>query len=781
MAELPHLILPRAEVDLDRRKRPGFGQTVTRDPSQQFERIRRAVDEALEAHVQLRSNIVDPALIVRVRTTNLVPEDEWIRAGLTVLGHDDNDSVVLFSSDEELTAFRTRLRAYSEGIPVGQKNPSYSTLIGSIEELRQVEPHDRIGGALRDEGFESIESFAEDQEFTLDAELWDVGTQLERVAQAEALSRQIADRGGEVTDQYVGHSFTAFRIVGSGRFIRWLLTLPLLREIDLPPEVDSDAGGLLETTIMNLGEVEAPDEDAPLIGILDSGVNDAHPLLANVVVDRLSAPASLGVSDGWGHGSKMSGIAAYGDVRACLEVGVFQSPARIISGKVVNDEGRFPDRRLIPSQMDEIVRALHDRGCRIFNVSLGDRRKCYAGGKVGMWTAILDELARELDILFIIASGNYVHEPTNGQAEEHLLNYPRYLLTPMSRIFEPGTAANALTVGAVAGVAAVPPWLVGDVGLRPIAGAGEPAPFTRCGPGVNGARKPDLCDDGGNLLFDGITQSVVRRAESEVFTTHSRYLERLFTTERGTSCAAPLVAHKAALVLQTFPHASANLIRALLVNSAALPEASARRLQPFGESAVAQLCGHGIANPVTATTSDVNRVVLYADATIAMDRFYVYEIPIPAEFAETSGTRRIRVTLAFDAPTRHSRAAYLGVGMSFRLVRGRTLEEVIGHFRKRSAEQDGSVPELEGKYNCKMEPGPTEREHGTLQSAVFTMKRNPASEYGETYYLVIRCERRWFAEEFANQRFAVVVELAHSADIRLYERIRERVGIRVRV
>jgi subtilisin family serine protease len=111
---------------------------------------------------------------------------------------------------------------------------------------------------------------------------------------------------------------------------------------------------------------------------------------------------------------------------------------------------------------------------------------------------------------------------------------------------------NALTVGAVAQAAAVPRSVQGDVGLRPIAGAGEPAPFTRCGPGVNDSTKPDLCDDGGNLLFDGVTQSYPRRAESEVFTTHPRYLERLFTTERGTSFAAPLVAYKAALVLHAF-------------------------------------------------------------------------------------------------------------------------------------------------------------------------------------------------------------------------------------
>ena len=90
MPELPHLILPRAEVNLNRRKRPGFGRSVPREPGEHATRISQAVDEALATHAILRATIVDPELIVRVRTTHFLPEDEWIRVGLTVLGHDDN-------------------------------------------------------------------------------------------------------------------------------------------------------------------------------------------------------------------------------------------------------------------------------------------------------------------------------------------------------------------------------------------------------------------------------------------------------------------------------------------------------------------------------------------------------------------------------------------------------------------------------------------------------------------------------------------------------------------
>ena len=781
MPELPHLILPRAEVDMDRRKRPGFGKQAPRNATEQTARVSKAVDEALATHAALRSTIVDPALIVRVRTTHFVSEEEWTRAGLLVLGHDENDSVVLFSSDAELTDFRARLTAYGQTPPAGQKHPSYASLIAAIEEFGALTPKDRIGGGLREDGHETVESFADASRYVLDVELWEIGNQEVRATQAEGLSARVRERGGEITDHYIGLSFTALRVVGSGEVFRWLLTLPSVREIDLPPEIDAEVGPLLDAGIRDIGTVEDPDDDAPLVGILDSGVNEAHPLLAAVVVERASSPASLGLSDGYGHGTRVSGIAAYGDVRDCLERQSFKASIRICSGKVVNDAGAFDDRRLVPSQMDEIIRGLHARGCRIFNLSIGDRKARYAGGRVGMWTAILDELAHELDILIVVAAGNYEHDPANGNPEDHLLGYPRYLLTPQSRLLEPAVGANVLSVGAIAHAAAVATQGPGDVSVRPIADVGEPAPFTRSGPGIHESLKPDLCDDGGNMLYDGLVQGLSRRSESEVLTTHPRYLERLFTTAFGTSYAAPLVSHKAALVLRVFPTASANLLRAFLSNSARPPDAAVRRLNGLGAAAVRNLCGYGIANATQASTSDMNRVILFADDLIGMDRFFVYEVPIPESFATTKGKRSIRVTLAFDPPTRHTRAAYLGVEMSFRLVRGKTLGQVIDHYRKRNQAEEGAPPEMEGKFDCGFDTGPNSRECGTLQSAVFEMSRNPAPEYGETYYLVVRCERKWMPDEFAKQRFAVVVELSHTEDIKLYERVRERLTVRVRV
>ena len=142
-------------------------------------------------------------------------------------------------------------------------------------------------------------------------------------------------------------------------------------------------------------------------------------------------------------------------MRSCIERREFQAQARLLSGKIVNDAGNFDDRRLVPAQVDEIVRALHPFGCRIFNLSLEFMRSVYSGGKAGLWTATLDLLARELDILFVVSCGSSGRLPANGDHEDHLLGYPRYLLQESSRILEPAAAANALSVGAIAHSAAV--------------------------------------------------------------------------------------------------------------------------------------------------------------------------------------------------------------------------------------------------------------------------------------------------------------------------------------
>jgi hypothetical protein len=491
-------------------------------------------------------------------------------------------------------------------------------------------------------------------------------------------------------------------------------------------------------------------------------------------------PDTLGSADIWGHGTKVAGIATFGDIRECVDRKVFESPVRIISVKVVNDEGRFDDTETIPDQMEKAIRVLHERGCRIVNVALGDAHRIpYEGGRVSPWAATLDTLARELDIVIIVSAGNSaagVRAPWGQEAEQITRSYPDYLVSAENRIVEPATAAIALTVGSLAHANGLPTDGSGGAELRAIASLNLPTPVTRSGPGVNDSIKPDLVDFGGTVLFDGMTQRIVsgdQYSSAGMLTLRPDYLVGLLTSSTGTSMAAPRIAYKAALLVRAMPTASANMMRTLLALSASPPAEALQCLQRFGTDGQRACLGYGIPDVARALDSEERRVIFIADRQeLATDQFALYRVPLPNEFQTTKGKRHIRVSLAFDPPVRHTRLEYLGLRLNYHLIRGMQPEAIFEHFRHRTKEEE-AFEKLPTSAKCPLDPSRDLRGTSTLQRSSMTMHRN-VDRHGGEYYLAVFAERRWAGEEITHQRFAVAVELEHEAQINIHQPLRVR-------
>ncbi|MCP3397193.1 S8 family serine peptidase [Bradyrhizobium sp. CCGB20] len=154
----------------------------------------------------------------------------------------------------------------------------------------------------------------------------------------------------------------------------------------------------------------------------------------------------------------------------------FQPKFRIASARVVNAEGRFDDEELVPTQMENSIRRLHDEfGCRVINISLGGIKRP-VGAKPSAWASTLDSLARELDILIVVSAGNTSGGYLASLGDGIVATYPDFLPNDANRILEPSSAVNVLTVGSIAhsnGLSAID---VDNVGVRSIA---EPyQPFT---------------------------------------------------------------------------------------------------------------------------------------------------------------------------------------------------------------------------------------------------------------------------------------------------------------
>ena len=778
MATYDHLPLRRLEGALERRQH-GFGKVVPRDAKKHGAALQKAIETAV-AKQKAKPAIVDinPALILKIQTTGGIAEDTWEALGLTLLSDEDNKSVVLFANDAELKEFKRRVAEYQKDPPAGQKNPAYAGLVGAIESVAELSPADRIGPVLRAEGRATPESFADDAVEMLDVELWQpsADTVLSFATRIEAV---LAAHGGQLVNEYRGASMTLLRVRAAGNAIRSLLEQPEVFMIDRPPLPDTPLFDVSSFQADNLGPVTAPAADAAVIGVVDSGMTAAHPLAAGVIKGAFGAPDALGDNDDRGHGTPVAGIAIYGDLRQRVEKNAFAARFFVACAKLVDQAGKFPDEALVPQEMERAIRRLHDAyGCRVINISLGDCKRM-AAKKPTPWAAMLDTLARALDLVIVVSAGN------RGDLlqiyGDHVVDaYPQCLTDAAARILEPATAVNVLTVGSLAHSNGLQDADEEEAGVMPLTAADHPSPFTRTGPGVGDIIKPDFVDYGGTVVFDGPTQTLAdgsRRAAAGVVSLNRSYLERMLTAVSGTSFASPLVAYKAAMIREAFPDASANLVRALLAVSSQWPESARDRLANLSDDEVIHILGHGLIDVEKALNSDDNRVVLYREDHLDVNRFAVYEVPVPDVFQAGNGSRHIRVALAFDPLVRHTRLDYAGLAMSFDLYRGATAGEVFDACRKWEA-QEGDAFRLVDSRRCKFFPSTSLRRRGTLQCGTFEAKRS-LEAYGDSYYLAVRCEGGWASAVTPSQRFAVAVELAHEAEIALYQRVQQRVQLQV--
>ncbi|MBY0163526.1 S8 family peptidase [Cytobacillus firmus] len=767
---MENLPMIRVELELDRRKRPGFGQAPQRDFRHHGNNIQENINQVIRNYHRPKPKGIKPELILKISYENKIPADELRRCGFEVIGEKSGKALILFSTDEELTDFQSRLVQYQAGPQNQSDNPSYNGVFANINQVSVLTPEDRMGSKLRAITIEAESSY------WIDIELWHLGAIAVCREKIKEMRDYINENEGKVTDDYLGSSVCVLRANVTGKLLNELLELDMVRTVDLPPQPTFLPRDYSSVSIESLQEVQPPSPDSPSICIIDSGVMQGHPLLGPALGDSACFPTELGdTSDVEGHGTKVAGLALYGDVLNSIRLGIFKPEHRIFSARVTNSDNKFDDEKLITTQMRDAIRYFHDEyACKIFNISLGDDENIYVDGKQTLWASVLDELIRELDIVVLISAGNYFYYP--DEPENILSEYPDFLFDESAKIIDPASAALALTVGSYCSnfVAPAMSGMVIERGVytRIIGGENFPSPFTRTGPGVGGAVKPELCEYGGNLLFDGLTRRIKDDRSTSVLSTSKNIPDEMFTTDIGTSYASPQLAYKAAQLYKVFPDASSSLIRALLVHSALLPN----NIEMTSDK-ILRSYGYGISNVDRVTTSSNNRVTLYTEGTLEYDKFHVYEIPIPEDFNSVSGDRHISVTLAFNPPTRHTRLDYLGVTMSFRLIRGKDLEEVVEFFRARKKEE--GAPDKLGSHDCLMYPTPSIRDNGTVQKAVFTAKRK--LDYGSTYYLVVRCESVWATEELGPQDYSIVATLEHTNEnVDLYTEIFNRVEETIR-
>jgi hypothetical protein len=180
----------------------------------------------------------------------MVDEDQWRRAGFTVLGVDPNKVVLLFSDDQQLSEFRRMIASYETGETTrqGQKRPSQSWVEAiAADGLGPLLPEDRIGPLLQD--LRAAGGLDPDVPYRLDVELWRLGSLEASRARLAQLLELVEKRGGRRLDTLVNQVVCMARIELPGAALDELLTIPALAMADLPPRAAYRLGEVLSTTL----------------------------------------------------------------------------------------------------------------------------------------------------------------------------------------------------------------------------------------------------------------------------------------------------------------------------------------------------------------------------------------------------------------------------------------------------------------------------------------------------------------------------------------------------
>ena len=284
--------------------------------------------------------------------------------------------------------------------------------------------------------------------------------------------------------------------------------------------------------------------------------------------------------------------------------------------------------------------------------------------------------------------------------------------------------------------------------------------------------KPELVDVGGNLIYDRRGDWVRGDPGSSVVMA-SHQLTPAAVYDRGTSYAAPRVAHKLALLLKDLEDAdigpiSAPLLKAFLVNSSGYRgddelAAIQDELDSHQRRFWLNVLGYGVPNPVRATYCDDYSAILCFQGCIRPDQVAYFDVPVPRGLADSTGQKRMTVTVThYPEVQRWGLERYLGTDLKWRLFRGDVnREEIIAAMSRDETAADQEADEgeeVELPNELKFNHGIMRRSRGTVQHDCLEWTQH-RDEFSDNHYtLAVAAYKRW-SRNVAPVPYAVVVRV----------------------
>jgi hypothetical protein len=552
-------------------------------------------------------------------------------------------------------------------------------------------------------------------------------------------------------------------------------------------------------------------QDVPHVCVLDTGINNGHPLLAPALSDndRHTIEPAWDVADTHGHGTQMAGLALAGDLTAELaSADPIEIGHRLESVKLLQaDGGNVGDSRhhgYLTSEAVARPEVTDPNRRRVFGMAVTARDN-RDRGRPSSWSAAIDRLASDADAdnatprLIIISGGNI----NDSNAWE---NYPDSNGT--DSIHDPGQAWNALTVGAYTDLTEITEPDMGA--FHPVAGRGGLSPFstTSLTWQAHWPLKPDVVFEGGNVARDAL--SAVTAQSLSLLTTNHLPNERLFTTTNATSAASALASRMSAQLMSEYPQLWPESIRALIVHSATWTEEMRRAFLPQDHLPnkgdfvrLIRHCGFGVPNLTRARRSASNSLSMIIQEQLQpfsrqgtgapkTRDMHLHRLPWPLDELEGLGEVMVemRVTLSyFIEPNPSERGAksryrYESHGLRFDVKRA---VESENDFRARvnAAARD----EEEGTRNRTEDPnwivGTQNRHKGSIHSDIW---RGRAADLASRGVLGVYPALGWWKTRTAlaryekRARYCLIVSIdAPEVEVDLYTPISNQIAAMIEV
>ena len=613
---------------------------------------------------------------------------------------------------------------------------------------------------------------------------------------------------------------TVLLIYGSrGQMRRSMMTLNSIAELrrgketadffdSLPPE---EQPAWSDDLLQRLS-LPVEDQQTPHVCVLDTGVNNGHPLLTSSLSshDLHTIEPGWGTNDNQGHGTEMAGLALLGDLTPVLA-----------SNQPVSIDHRLESVKLLDRNHSNSSDPRHHGYLTIQAVSYPevtapDRQRVFSmaitardardRGRPSAWSATIDRLAVDYENqgatlrLFVISAGN-VDDPNAWS------RYP-YSNTSSS-IHDPGQAWNALTVGASTELTYITE--PGTENYQPIAPAGALSPFSTTSQTWQShwPLKPDVVFEGGNAANDG--PGAITMPSLKLLTTNSDINQRLFTTTNATSAATALAARMAARLMAEYPDLHAATIRGLMVHSAQWTAQMRRQFlsnpsNPNKRDMVKLVrhCGFGQPDLERALWSVENSLTLVCEdslhpfikeggkAPVTRD-MNLHRLPWPLQELEGLGETEVkmRVTISYfiepnpSARGVKSRYCYESHGLRFDVKRSHESDD---EFRQRINKVARDAEEGTGASSgddSKWLLGTRNRHKGSLHSDIWT---GSAADLASRGLLAVFPVTGWWKTrprlERYDQRadYSLLVSIhAPEADVELYTAIENQIEISIEV